>query len=144
MFGIMIGAIGSGILSDKYDRHKQCFIKFALTTILYFPRLEFYIFTLLETLVIFYIFDDHYHPQVWSKEDLLGGLFGNHRLWVVHLPFLVHAGLCHDDDYNNADADHGLMLLTYDHLKIMVVFTYFPFPCWSLMIMMLLMMINIH
>ena len=78
---------------------------------------------MLETIVIFYIFDDHCHPQVWSKEDLLGGLFGNHRLWVVHLPFLVHAGLCHDDDYNNADDDHHLMMLTYDHLKIMVVFT---------------------
>ena len=122
MFGIMIGAIGSGILSDKYDRHKQCFIKFALTTILYFPLLPFYIFTLLETIVIFYIFYDHCHPQVWSKEDLLGGLFGNHRLWVVHLPFLVHAGL-YDDDYDNSDDDHDPMMLTYDHLKIMVVFT---------------------
>ena len=89
--------------------------------------LPFHIFTLLETLVIFYIFDDHCHPQVWSKEDLLGGLFGNHRLWVVHLPFLVHAGLCHDDDYKNADADHDLMLLTYVHLKIMVVFTSLSF-----------------
>ena len=121
MFGIMIGAIGSGILSDKYDRHKHCLIKFALTTILYLPLLSFYIFTLLGTLVIFYIFDDHCHPQVWSKEDLLGSLFGNHRLWVVHLPFLVHAGLCHDYDFYNAD--HDLMLLNYDHLKVMVVFT---------------------
>ena len=140
MFGIMIGAIGSGILSDKYDRHKHCFIKFALTTILYFPLLPFYIFTLLETLVIFYIFDDHCHPQVWSKEDLLGGLFGNHRLWVVHLPFLVHAGLCHDDD------DQYLKMLdkhVYDHIKIMVVFTS-PFPCWSVMMMMLLVMITNH